>query len=102
MDTVTSLTKGMDTNKNWLEVWSVEADGSLKTCVNFYDMAFENVAAWIANCFRLESDRTDEDLVVVHAYKDEKNETVREIIPASSETSVFQTVKKFRTSLIKN
>lgn len=102
MDTVTSLTKGMDTNKNWLEVWSVEADGSLKTCVNFYDMAFENVAAWIANCFRLESDRTDEDLVVVHAYKDEKNETVREIIPANSDTSVFQTVKKFRTSLIKN
>lgn len=102
MDTVTSLTKGMDTNKNWLEVWSVEADGSLKTCVNFYDMAFENVAAWIANCFRLESDRTDEDLVVVHAYKDEKNETVREIIPANSDTSVFQTVKKFRASLIKN
>lgn len=102
MDTVTTLTKGMDTNKNWLEVWSVEADGSLKTCVNFYDMAFDNVAAWIANCFRLESDRTDEDLVVVHAYKDEKNETVREIIPASSETSVFQTVKKFRASLIKN
>ena len=102
MDTVPSLTKGMDTNKNWLEVWSVEADGSLKTCVNFYDMAFENVAAWIANCFRLESDRTDEDLVVVHAYKDEKNETVREIIPANSDTSVFQTVKKFRASLIKN
>ena len=102
MDTVTSLTKGMDTNKNWLEVWSVEADGSLKTCVNFYDMAFENVAAWIANCFRLESDRTDEDLVVVHAYKDEKNETVREIVPANSDTSVFQTVKKFRASLIKN
>ena len=102
MDTVTSLTKGMDTNKNWLEVWSVEADGSLKTCVNFYDMAFDNVAAWIANCFRLESDRTDEDLVVVHAYKDEKNETVREIIPANSDTSVFQTVKKFRASLIKN
>ena len=102
MDTVTSLTKGMDTNKNWLEVWSVEADGSLKTCVNFYDMAFENVAAWIANCFRLESDRSDEDLVVVHAYKDEKNETVREIIPANSDTSVFQTVKKFRASLIKN
>lgn len=102
MDTVTSLTKGMDTNKNWLEVWSVEADGSLKTCVNFYDMAFENVAAWIANCLRLESDRTNEDLVVVHAYKDEKNETVREIIPANSDTSVFQTVKKFRTSLIKN
>jgi hypothetical protein len=102
MDTATTLTKGMDTNKNWLEVWSVEADGSLKTCVNFYDMAFENVAAWIANCFRLESDRTDEDLVVVHAYKDEKNETVREIIPANSDTSVFQTVKKFRASLIKN
>lgn len=102
MDTVTALTKGMDTNKNWLEVWSVEADGSLKTCVNFYDMAFDNVAAWIANCFRLESDRTDEDLVVVHAYKDEKNETVREIIPANSDTSVFQTVKKFRASLIKN
>lgn len=102
MDTVTSLTKGMDTNQNWLEVWSVEADGSLKTCVNFYDMAFENVAAWVANCFRLESDRTEEDLVVVHARKDEKDQMVREIIPASSETSVFQTVKKFRASLIKN
>lgn len=102
MDTVTSLTKGMDTNKNWLEVWSVEADGSLKTCVNFYDMAFENVAAWVANCFRLESDRTDEDLVVVHSYKDEKNEMVREIIPINPETPVFQSVKKFRTTLIKN
>ena len=70
MDTVTALTKGIETNKNWFEVWSIEADGSLKTCVNFYDMAFENVAAWVANCLRLESDRTDEDLVVVHAYKD--------------------------------
>lgn len=102
MDTLTTLTKGFETNKNWLEVWSIEADGSLKTCVNFYDMAFENVAAWVANCFRLESDRTDEDLVVVHAYKDEKNETVREIIPVNAETPVFQSVKKFRATLIKN
>ena len=96
------LSKNVETNKNWLEVWSIEADGSLKTCVNFYDIAFENVAAWVANCFRLESDRTDEDLVVVHAYKDEKNEMVREIIPVNAEIPVFQSVKKFRGTLIKN
>jgi hypothetical protein len=65
-------------------------------------MAFENVAAWVANCLRLESDRTDEDLVVVHAYKDEKNETVRDIMPVNSDASIFQTVKKFRSTLIKN
>jgi hypothetical protein len=102
MDTVTTLTKGIETNKNWFEVWSIEADGSLKTCVNFYDIAFENVAAWVANCLRLESDRTDEDLVVVHAYQDEKNETVRDIMPVNSDASIFQTVKKFRSTLIKN
>lgn len=96
------LSKNVETNKNWLEVWSVETDGSLKTCVNFYDIAFENAAAWVANCFRLESDRTDDDFVIVHAYRDESNTLARQIINCAADTTPYQSVKKFRNEIIKN
>ena len=93
------LTKGFETNKHWFEVWSIETNGSLDKCINFYDAAFENVAAWVANCFKQESDRTEETLVVIHASVQE-GAISRTILPSVQGENIYQTVKKFRSALI--
>lgn len=94
-----SLTQGFETNKHWFEVWSIETTGSLDKCINFYDAAFDNVAAWVANCLKLESDRTEDTLVVIHASVQD-GAISRTILPSAQGETVFQTVKKFRSTLI--
>jgi len=99
--TLTPLSVDIKPNKNWFEVWSLEQDGSLKNCVNFYDLALQNSVTWAIQCLSQESSRTDEAYVIVHASVGEDKEMVRSIIPepTDKETKFYTVLNKFRAAL---
>ena len=98
--TLTPLSVDIKPNKNWFEVWSLEQDGSLKNCVNFYDLALQNSVTWAIQCLSQESSRIDDAYVIVHASVSDK-EIVRSIIPepTDKETKFYTVLNKFRAAL---
>ena len=99
-DIFAPLSVDMQPNKHWFEVWSIEQDGSLKNCVNFYDLALQSAAAWASQCYAHESARTEEPHIVVHAMRDESNEMVRHIIPEPvGDAKLYTVLNKYRAAL---
>jgi hypothetical protein len=103
-ETFTPLSLDIEPNLNWLEVWSLQQDGSLKNCLNFYDLALQNSVAWAMQCLSQESSRSDDAYVIVHATVGEDKEMVRSIIPAPTdrETKFYTVLNKFRAALKNN
>ena len=103
-ETFTPLSVDIKPNLNWLEVWSLQQDGSLKNCLNFYDLALQNSVAWAIQCLSQESSRSDDPYVIVHATVGEDQEMVRSIIPAPTdrETKFYMVLNKFRAALKNN
>lgn len=100
-ETVTALSVDIKPNLHWFEIWSLEQDGSLKNCVNFYDMALQNSVTWAIQCFSQENSRTDDAYVIVHSTVGDGNEMVRSIIsePTDKETRFYTVLNKFRATL---
>lgn len=103
-ETFTPLSVDIKPNLNWLEVWSLQQDGSLKNCLNFYDLALQNSVAWAIQCLSQESSRSDDVYVIVHATVGEGKEMVRSIVPAPTdrETKFYTVLNKFRAALKNN
>ena len=103
-ETFTPLSLDIKPNLNWLEVWNLQQDGSLKNCLNFYDLALQNSVAWAMQCLSQESSRSDDPYVIVHATVGEDQEMVRSIIPAPTdrETKFYMVLNKFRAALKNN
>jgi hypothetical protein len=103
-ETFTPLSLDIKPNLNWFEVWSLDQDGSLKNCANFYDFALQNSVAWAIQCLSQEISRTDDAHVVVHSTVDKDKEMVRSIIPAPTdrETKFYTVLNKLRAGLKNN
>ena len=101
-ETFTPLSSDIKPNLNWFEVWSLKQDGSLKTCLNFYDLALQNSVTWAIQCLSQESSRSDDVYVIVHAALSDCKETARSIIPVPTdrETRFYTVLNKFRAELI--
>lgn len=99
-DTFAALSVDIQPNKHWFEVWSIEHDGSLKNCVNFYDAALQNAVTWVIQCFAQETARTEDPYVVVHSTRDENGEMSRSIIPEpQGDVKLFSALNKYRATL---
>ena len=97
-ETYAALSPNAVANKHWVEIWSIEQDGSLKSCINFYDAALKNAAVWAAQCVNQETARTDDPYSVVHASKLEDGTIARTIINCP-DSKIFPAVNKFKESL---
>lgn len=102
-ETFTPLSLDIKPNLNWFEIWSLEQDGSLKSCANFYDLALQNSVAWAIQCLSQEISRTDDAHVIVHSTVGQDKEIVRSIIPAPTdrETKFYTVLNKLRMSIRK-
>lgn len=102
MNTETFVAMSIDVqpNKNWFEIWSVEQDGSLKNCMNFYDACLQNSVLWACQCLSQEGARTEDSCVMVHATRNKDGEMVRQIITESPENNrMFNVLNKYRAAL---
>ena len=97
-ETYAALSPNAVANKHWFEIWSIEQDGSLKSCINFYDAALKDAATWVTQCFNQETARTDDPYSIVHAFKLEDGTTARMIV-SCTDSKVFAAVNKFKESL---
>jgi hypothetical protein len=69
-------------NRHWFEIWTIENNGNLLSCVNFYDMAWKDSPNWAVQCYSQETSRTaDAYYAVVHARQSDNSGIAREIIP---------------------
>ena len=97
-ETYAALSSNAVANKHWFEVWSLEQDGSLKNCVNFYDAALKDASAWVTQCVNQEIWRTEDVYSVVHATKDADGTMNRTII-TNSDVKLFNALTKFKETL---
>ena len=97
-ETYAELSPNTVANKHWVEIWSIEEDGSLKSCINFYDAALKNAAVWAAQCINQETARTEDVYSIVHASKLEDG-TISRMIINYTDQKVYPAVAKFKESL---
>ena len=98
-ETYLTLSPKATTNKHWFEILSVEEDGSLKNCVNFYDAALRDAAAWVTQCVNQEVWRTEDVYSIVHSTKDTDGLVARSVI-GNSDSKLFNLVSKYKESLV--
>jgi hypothetical protein len=100
-NTYADVDSNFKANSNWFEIWSLQDNGALNHCVNFYDVALRDVVPWVTQCFSQESSRTDEiAFAVVHSKKDIDGTISRSIIPEpAGDVKLFTSLKKYRESL---